>query len=203
MNFLMAYRNAPHSTTGVAPALLFRGHTLRSRLDLMKPQLRDSVNNKQADQATSKKSGRQRDFNVGQTVSVRDYRDRSPKWIPGVIVEKTGPLSYRVKVGPGSVWRRHVDQLLASEISQPVTFQQSHESMFPVLPSVTAKAPETSATQATTAPSASVNVPETNRENAESSAKPAETQVASGNQEQTVTRRYPSRIRRVPDKLDL
>ena len=204
MNFLMAYRNAPHSTTGVAPALLFRGHTLRSRLDLMKPQLRDSVNNKQADQATNKKSGRQRDFNVGQTVSVRDYRDRSPKWIPGVIVEKTGPLSYRVKVGPGSIWRRHVDQLLASEISQPVTFQQSHESMFPVLPSVTARAPETSVTQATTAPSASVNVPETNRENAESSAKPAETQVASaGNQEQTVTRRYPSRIRRAPDKLDL
>ena len=144
MNFLMAYRNAPHSTTGVAPAMLFRGHTLRSCLDLMKPQLRDSVNNKQADQATSKKSGHQHDFNVGQTVSIRDYRDRSPKWIPGVIVEKTGSLSYRVKVGPGSIWRRHVDQLLASEISQPVTFQQSYESMFLVLPSVTARAPETS-----------------------------------------------------------
>ena len=48
---------------------------------------------------------------------------------------------------------------------------------------------------------ASVNVLETNRKNKEISAKPTETQVASGNQEQTVTRRYPSRMRRVPDLI--
>ena len=32
--FLLAYRNAPHSTTGESPATLFLGRSLKSRLDL-------------------------------------------------------------------------------------------------------------------------------------------------------------------------
>ena len=31
--------------------------------------------------------------------------------MPGVIVEQTGPVSYRVQVSD-QIWRRHVDQLL-------------------------------------------------------------------------------------------
>ena len=203
MNFLMAYRNAPHSTTGVAPAVLFRGHTIRSRLDLMKPQLRDSVNNKQADQAASKKSGRQRDFQVGQSVSVRDYRG-SRKWIPGVIMAKTGPLSYQVKIGPGSIWRRHVDQLLDADTSQPVTFQQTPEPEYPS--GVQPNATETSQ-PASSAPSASFSVPVVpslaSSKSAESAVIPAETQVASSSQQRQPDKRYPSRIRHAPDKLNL
>lgn len=34
-----------------------------------------------------------------------------PKYVPGVIVERVGPLSYLVSVQDGVTWRRHVDHL--------------------------------------------------------------------------------------------
>lgn len=37
-----------------------------------------------------------------------------PKWIPGFITKITGPVSYKVMLGDGSIVRRHVDQILAS-----------------------------------------------------------------------------------------
>ena len=44
--FLLAYRNAPHSTTGEPPSQLFLGRRLRTRLDLLKPDLSIQVNNR-------------------------------------------------------------------------------------------------------------------------------------------------------------
>ena len=48
--FLMAYRNAPHATTGQSPALMLNGRSLRSRLDILKPDIRHRVTQKQTDQ---------------------------------------------------------------------------------------------------------------------------------------------------------
>ena len=45
----------------------------------------------------------------------RNLRE-GPKWLPGTVIERTGPVSYRVQVRD-QVWRRHTDQLLASDIS--------------------------------------------------------------------------------------
>ena len=39
------------------------------------------------------------------------------KWIPGVVVKVTGPLSYHVKIA-GGVLRRHVDQLTSDTRSE-------------------------------------------------------------------------------------
>ena len=33
-----------------------------------------------------------------------------PKWLPGVVLEKVGEVSYRLQVGEG-IWRRHADQI--------------------------------------------------------------------------------------------
>ena len=42
-NFLLSYRNIVHSTTNETPAKLFLGRNLRTRLDLLKPDVkRDS-----------------------------------------------------------------------------------------------------------------------------------------------------------------
>ena len=41
-----------------------------------------------------------------------------PKWLPGTISDKTGPVSYEVTVN-GQVWRRHAEQLLKRTGSQP------------------------------------------------------------------------------------
>ena len=46
-SFLLQYRNAPHATTNESPAKLFLGRQLRSRLDLIKPNIRDTVEKKQ------------------------------------------------------------------------------------------------------------------------------------------------------------
>ena len=49
-----------------------------------------------------------REFEVQQKVMVRNLRS-GPKWIPGVIVQKLGPvLTYTVQVDGG---KKHVDQI--------------------------------------------------------------------------------------------
>ncbi|KAF9410110.1 hypothetical protein HW555_010722, partial [Spodoptera exigua] len=37
---------------------------------------------------------------------------RGGKWLQGTIVEQTGPVSYKVDVGRGDCWRRHMDQII-------------------------------------------------------------------------------------------
>lgn len=54
-----------------------------------------------------------RTFDAGQSVWAQNYRP-GEKWLPRVVLEKVGPVSYRVEV-QGQVWRWHVDQLLRRE----------------------------------------------------------------------------------------
>lgn len=49
-NFLLSYRNTEHSTRGETPSVLFMGRSLRSRLDLLKPDLHRDVSKKQSSQ---------------------------------------------------------------------------------------------------------------------------------------------------------
>lgn len=46
---------------------------------------------------------------------MRDYR-RKDKWIPGIIAQRSGPVSYRVQVDPMIHWRRHADQIIESQV---------------------------------------------------------------------------------------
>ena len=43
--FLLPYRNTPHLTTGEVPSQLFLGRGLRTRLDLLKPDLHMEIRN--------------------------------------------------------------------------------------------------------------------------------------------------------------
>lgn len=111
--FLIMYRNSPHSTTGECPSSLFLGRRLATRLDLIKPSLGGTVSKSQSKMV---RSTFDRNYDIGQSVSVKDYRNNETKWIPGVIREKTGPVSYRVEVAPEVAWRRHADQIQDSNI---------------------------------------------------------------------------------------
>ncbi|KAL3110424.1 hypothetical protein niasHT_018254 [Heterodera trifolii] len=51
---------------------------------------------------------RERTFEIGQKVFVRNYRD-GPKWFRGLIITKNGVI-YLVRTLRG-VWKRHADQL--------------------------------------------------------------------------------------------
>ena len=80
--FLLAYRFAPHSTTGERPSQLFLGRRLRTRLDLLKPDLSIQVNNRQIDQSVAKGGSETCYFSIGQKVIARNYSGNS-KWVPG------------------------------------------------------------------------------------------------------------------------
>lgn len=63
--FLFAYRNLPHSTTGVSPAELMFGRQLRSQLDLLKPSLESRVeHNQQRQKEGHDQHARERQFSV-------------------------------------------------------------------------------------------------------------------------------------------
>ncbi|XP_021353194.1 uncharacterized protein K02A2.6-like [Mizuhopecten yessoensis] len=111
--FLLAYRNSPHATTNETPSKLFMGRYLTTRLDLLRPDTRRRVD-KQQDKMREIRT-RLRLFEVGEKVSVRDYRGNR-KWLSGKISEQTGPVSYRVEIAPGILWRRHVDQIRNAQI---------------------------------------------------------------------------------------
>ena len=115
-SFLLQYRNAPHATTNESPAKLFLGRQLRSRLDLIKPNIRDTVEKKQFMSITEPERPQ---FSEGEKVMVRDYRDNTNKWTDAKITEKTGPLSYKVTTGEQGNWRRHADQMLSTSYERP------------------------------------------------------------------------------------
>ena len=56
--FLLQYRSTPHSTTGRTPAELFLGCQLRTRFSLLKPNLQQTVEDKQAQQIRSHDAAR-------------------------------------------------------------------------------------------------------------------------------------------------
>ena len=117
--FLLSYPINPQSTTGESPAQLRWGRSLRSHLHLLRPDvairvhLAQSRQKKQHDQPS-----RTRGVKLGDAVSVRNY-SRGSKWVPGTIIQETGPLSARVELQDGMVVRRHHDQLI-SHTTEPL-----------------------------------------------------------------------------------
>ncbi|KAL5010737.1 hypothetical protein ScPMuIL_013042 [Solemya velum] len=88
---------------------------LLSRLDLLKPDVRRTVENKQYNLRA--RSSKLREFTPGEPVSIRDYRkDKSDRWITGTVLSQTGPVFYQVEVSPGVIWRRHTDQLMSTSV---------------------------------------------------------------------------------------
>ena len=75
--FLLSYRSTPHSTTKCTPAELFLGRQLRTRLTLLRPDLRNVNQKKYAVMPSAK----QRLIAIGESVLVQDYRSRSGTWI--------------------------------------------------------------------------------------------------------------------------
>lgn len=109
--FLLRYRTTPHSTTGVPPSELLFGRNIRTRLDMLRPDVGGRVRDKQSQQKEyHDQHSTTRVFHIGDTVWVWNLRD-GPRWVPGVVSDQLGPLSYMVQVSDGNLWRRHVDHI--------------------------------------------------------------------------------------------
>ena len=100
-DFLLTYRSTPHATTHETPSVLLLKRKLRTRLDLLCPDVNNTVQKEQAKQKQNHDHHcRGREYFIGQNVSARNFRP-GPMWTAGVIVERLGPLTYLVQVTSG------------------------------------------------------------------------------------------------------
>ena len=100
-NFLLTYCTTPHSTTGTPPCELPMGCSLRTWLDLLKPNADEFVCRRQATQKFHHdQHARLRCLSIGDSVMVRNFSS-GPDWIPGVIAQGLGPLTYLIDILDG------------------------------------------------------------------------------------------------------
>ena len=146
--FLFRYRMTPHATAGVPPAELLMQRKLRSRLDLLKPQLTTTVHLKQSKQKLNHdKSTPLRQFQIDEAVYVQDLPSRST-WLPGTVVKIRGPLTYDIALEDGRIVTRHVDNLRrqhpqTTSLSSQITTEDD------CLPTATACSDHSSVTETT------------------------------------------------------
>ena len=108
--YLFTQRITPHSTTGVPPCELLMKRKLKSKFDLLYPSLEEHVRKKQEKQAMNFR-GKSQEYQVGDHVYYKNYSNKGPPNIPGVIERKTGPVSCEVMGENGILVRKHSDQL--------------------------------------------------------------------------------------------
>ena len=117
--FLLQYRITPHSTTGISPAEMLMGRRPRSCLDLIVPDMSSKIQKKQQTQKFNHdQRARSRTLQVGDTVNVRNF-PTGDGWLPGIIMEENGPLSFQIKLQDGRMVRRHIDHIIYRSNSQP------------------------------------------------------------------------------------
>lgn len=99
-NFLRSYRNTPHTTTQKTPAEVFLGWLPRTHLSMLKPSLAQFVEQRQ--RALEEKTNVRRQmpqFHNQELVWVKSRRNEETNWLPGQVVAKKSPLTFRVSVG--------------------------------------------------------------------------------------------------------
>lgn len=206
--FLMSYRISPHATTNTPPCELFLKRTIRTRLDMIRPDLGSAISDKQsAQKALHDVHSKGRDFFIGQRVLARNYRE-GPRWISGTIAEIKGPLTYLVQIRDDVLWKRHVDQIINTtdtpdDVSPCPTTPTVPEDMPPRLttPSTPAlpeslPSPVLPPQPSTTTPSTPLSVEPTPQESEPTTLPQPSSTIQP--QAQTPPRRYPLRQNRKP-----
>ncbi|XP_057692513.1 uncharacterized protein K02A2.6-like [Corythoichthys intestinalis] len=206
--FLLKYRTSVHATTKVSPASLMFFREIRTGMDLLKPPTLSEI--VQMDQRKQVKyrdlHSKNRVFAPGDSVMARSYQSKE-KWAPATIIAQTGPVSYTVQTADG-VWRRHVDQLLGTPDTTPELSIDCDDASSVIIPEMSSlpdvsEIPEMSSLPDVSNPN-NPAVIVSNSTNAQTEPEPVSEPVStSGKSEVTVERRYPTRDRRPPDRLDL
>ena len=194
-SFLLNYRTTAHAVTGVPPAELFLKRRLKTRLDLVKPDIATAVANQQSSQKKHHDHhSRQRQINAGDLVMVKIFKDNRFHWVPGTIMECYGLVSFLVQIHGGILRRCHIDQIKRRE--------EVHESATGTKDKVRdtdTKGEVTNGKQS--------KMEESEEANVESGLEIIPPSEATGNDENDFTtnddvsgRRYPTRVRRPPDR---
>ena len=135
-NFLLTYRTTPHATTNAAPCELLMNRVLHTHFDMLRPSTEKRVCDSQKQQHDE--HGKDLSLGPGQTVWARDFRG-STKWLPGVVVQCTGPLIYMIQLNDKSLWKRHIDYLQnrvesQASVNTPAVTDIPESSVMPFLP---------------------------------------------------------------------
>ena len=105
--FLFRYCVTPQSTTGLSPSQILMGRRLRTRFDLLHPDVAIRIDEKnkpvQHEKGTHK-------FKIGDKLFAKNFHN-GPQWIPVKVTKVLGPLTYHVMSDSGITWKRHVDHL--------------------------------------------------------------------------------------------
>ena len=113
------------------------------------------------------------------------------QWLPGTIIQQTGPVSYVIKITDNRLWKRHADQIRGmldspDNSSTPTIVEQP-----PVIDSRTPSTPPKSPKSATS--DDRTTVPPTSPS--------VSTSTDQSSQEDSVQPRYPVRVRGPPKRL--
>lgn len=115
LDFLQQYRRTP-AASGFSPSELLNGRQIRTKIDALLPSPAHITQAQQTKQVASENFRRPiHNFKVGDpcyTLYFGPRRTNDPRWIPAVVIKKSGTRSVQVRPIPhGGVWRRHIDQL--------------------------------------------------------------------------------------------
>ena len=184
---LFHYRLSPQTTTGVAPSELLLGRRPRSRLDLMKPHTAEQVEKKQSQQKKQHDlKSRERLLEVGTNVFVQNYH-HGARWLPGVIEQRTGPVSCKVRLEDGRIRRCHQDQVRNRFVEIPLESPTESDTTTPAMVS---SEPSTASAESPTITSGAAS--ETDKS---SNTPPETTDAGTSNAPTETARTYPKRTR--------
>lgn len=121
--FLLYYRSTPHSLTGKTPAQLIFGRNLRTHCDLVRPNVEDRVRDKQI-VIHQKRNTKMRQFEIGDEVQFKQFRNNKSFWEIGIIMKRLGPVSYQVRQND-KLYKKHIDHIM----SHSTNMNQKQESV--------------------------------------------------------------------------
>jgi len=165
------------------------------------------VEDKQQDQELRSSHSPARKLELGQAVVARNYRAGN-KWVPGIIITAhSGPLPYEVKVAPNTVWRRHVDQLRESAVTPNFNKEQYTPQLNPAVLAATpqsASSVENEELQATTMSGMEEPLTkDTHVDNTPDNPPSSQSETVVSSPATPPCRRYPLRLRKPPERLNL
>ena len=195
-SFLLSYRTTPHSASKCTPSELFMGRRLRTRLDILRPNLKNTMQKK----FSPKPCDKYRSFNVGDPVLVKDYRNRKETWVRGVVICKLSPVTYRVQVEE-LIWKRHINQIIdlsgSSIADEPQNPQDCPLQLDPILPPSENSGVESTVSQRTDLPIDNQDMlVETSSRKSANVPNESDNMTSNPETEMVIERRYPLRERR-------
>ena len=185
----------------IRPSSLFLGRNIRTRLDLLKPNVGARVMSQQDKQkAHLDRNSQYRELEIRQPVWARNFRE-GPHWVQGIVADWIGPLSYLVKLPDVDLWRCHIDYLREGEVVQ----SPLHGDDLPVLPDPESRTAEDEVPRRPPCP-AQAPMPAVEPEQPRSKDSLLSTDTSSSlsdlqDSRPVPERRHPSRNRRPPDRL--